>query len=96
MRRFFLTEGYKDGMYGFVLSALMGVQTLVAYCYLWEIQGKRKDLTTEETQAVFASLKGKSSELSYWLTTLAIESTRGATKLLHRAKRKALKLIKGL
>jgi (heptosyl)LPS beta-1,4-glucosyltransferase len=96
MRRFFLTEGYKDGMYGLVLSALMGVQTLVAYCYLWELQGKRKDLTTGETQAVFANLKGKGNELSYWLTTLAIDSSKGATKLLHRAKRKVFKLIKGL
>jgi len=96
MRRFFLTEGYKDGMYGLVLSSLMGVQTLVAYCYLWEIQGKRKELTTKETQAIFASLKGKGGELSYWLTTLAIESATGATKIFHRARRKALKLIKGL
>ncbi|MFZ2200155.1 MAG: glycosyltransferase [Microgenomates group bacterium] len=96
MRRFFLTEGYKDGMYGFILSLLMGVQTLVAYCYLWELQGKRKDLTTAETQAIFASLKGKGSELTYWLTTVAIESSKGAVKLLHRAKRKALKIIRGL
>lgn len=96
MRRYFLSEGYKDGMYGFVLSLLMGVQTLVAYCYLWEMQGKRKDLTTEDTQAVFASLKGKGTELTYWLTTLAIEGSVGATKLFHRAKRKALKIIKGL
>jgi glycosyltransferase involved in cell wall biosynthesis len=96
MRRFFLTEGYKDGMYGFILSALMGVQTLVAYAYLWEIQGKRQDLTTVETQTVFTSLRGKGNELTYWLTTLAVESTHGATKLLYRVKRKALKLIRGL
>lgn len=96
MRRYFLCEGYKDGMYGFVLSLLMGVQTLVAYCYLWEIQGKRKDLTTEESQAVFASLKSKGTELTYWITTVAIEGSRGATKLLYRAKRKALKIINSL
>ncbi len=96
MRRFFLTQGYKDGLYGLVLSALMGVQTLVAYCYLWELQGKREDLTTEETRSLFASLRGKSNELTYWLTTLAIESASGATKLFHRARRKAFKLIKGL
>jgi len=96
MRRFFLSEGYKDGMYGFILSLLMGLQTLVAYCYLWELQGKRQDLTTQETQAIFATLKGRSSELSYWLTTLAIESSKGATKLMHRLKRKALKVMQGL
>lgn len=96
MRRFFLTEGYKDGLYGLILASLMGVQTLVAYAYLWEIQGKREELTTEETRKLFAALRGKGSELTYWLTTLAIESSQGATKLLHRAKRKALKLVKGL
>lgn len=96
MRRFFLTEGYKDGMYGLILSALMGVQTLIAYCYLWEMQGKRKELSTEETQALFTKLQSKGGELRYWLTTLAIESSHGATKLVNRAKRKALKIIKGL
>ena len=96
MRRFFLAEGYKDGLYGLILSALMGVQTLIAYAYLWELQGKRKELTTAETRALFARLKGKGSELSFWLTTLAIDSSRGATKLLHRAHRKALKFIKSL
>ena len=96
MRRFFLTEGYKDGLYGLILSTLMGVQTLVAYTYLWEMQGKRQELTTTETRTLFAELKGKGSELSYWLSTLAIDSSRGAAKLLHRARRKAIKLIKGL
>ncbi|MFH1244573.1 MAG: glycosyltransferase [bacterium] len=96
MRRFFLTEGYKDGLYGLILSSLMGVQTLVSYAYLWEIQGKRAELTTSETQSLFHALRSKSSELSYWLTTLAVESATGATKLLHRIRRKALKLIKGL
>lgn len=96
MRRFFLTEGYKDGLSGLVLSALMGVQTLVAYAYLWEMQGKRQDLTTQETQAIFTKLKGKGSELTFWLTTLAVESATGATKFLHRARRKLLKLLKGI
>lgn len=96
MRRYFLTEGYKDGLYGLVLSVLMGVQTLVAYCYLWELQGKRAELTSAETRDLFAQLKGRGGELSYWLTTLAIDSSRGVVKLFHRAHRKALKLAKGL
>jgi glycosyltransferase involved in cell wall biosynthesis len=96
MRRFFLCEGYKDGLYGLVLSALMGVQTLVAYAYLWEMQGKKQELSTVETREVFARLLDIGSELSFWLTTLAIDSSKGATKLLHRVKRKALKIVKGL
>lgn len=96
MRRFFLTEGYKDGMTGLLLSLLMGIQNLVSYIYLWEIQGKKSELTTEETQAVFAQLKGKGSELAYWLASMAIDQSKGATKLLHRARRKAIKLFKAL
>lgn len=96
MRRFFLTKGYKDGLYGLVLSTLMAAQTLTAYGYLWELQGKREELSTSETRAVFTSLRRQASELSFWLTTLAIESSHGARKILHRVQRKAFKLIKGL
>lgn len=96
MRRFFLTEGYKDGLPGLVLAGLMAAQTLVAYAYLWELQGKRQDLTTEETREVFKVLRGKGDELSFWLTTLAVEGSRGARRILHRVRRKAFKLIKGL
>jgi len=96
MRRFFLTEGYKDGMYGLILSALMATQTLVAYCYLWEIQGKQSRLTAEETQSLFRSLRSKSSELTYWLTTLAITSSRGAKRFIHSLRRKTISITKGL
>ena len=61
-----------------------------------ELEGKRKDLTADETQDLFHSLRAKGSELSYWLTTVAIESGSGVTKLLHRARRKAMKVVRGL
>lgn len=96
MQRFFHAEGYKDGIYGLVLSLLMAGSVFTEYLYVWEMEGKPDRLTNEETKIIFHTLLNKKSELSYWLTTLAIESTSGATKLLHRAKRKALKIIKGL
>jgi|GEM_PF-105446 glycosyltransferase involved in cell wall biosynthesis len=96
MRRFFLSQGYKDGLFGLTLSLLMGAQSLVAYAYLWEMQGKRRDLTTDETQEIFRDLRSKGTELTYWLTTIAVENSKGAKKYLHRAKRKALKLAKGI
>lgn len=96
MRRFFLCQGYKDGLYGLILSLLMGVQTLVAYAYLWEIEGKQEELTSEQTQALFGELRSKGAELTYWLTTVAIDNSQGAKKYFHRARRKALKLVKGL
>lgn len=93
-RRFFLTEGYKDGMHGLLLSLLMGAQNLVAYIYLWELQGKKQDFSTDDTQALFRSLRGKAGELAYWLTTMSIESTTGFNKLIHRSKRKLIKTFK--
>lgn len=96
MRRFFLTEGWRDGLFGLVLSLLMGVQTLVIYAYLWELQGKRASLTTKETQTLFRRLREKGSELSYWLASMAVDNTKGAKKYLHRARRKAIKVLKGL
>lgn len=92
-RRFFLTEGWRDGMYGLTLSLLMGIQTLAAYLYLWEKQGKNEKLTTDDTRNLFKAIKSKTGELTYWLTTLSIETSGGAKKLFHRATRKALKLM---
>ena len=88
MRRFFLAEGYKDGFYGLILAVLMAAQTGVAYAYLWELQGKRANLTSQETQEIFAHLKSQGKELKYWLISLAIESSQGAKKIAQRAKRK--------
>lgn len=96
MRRFFLSEGWRDGLFGLILSLLMGTQTLVAYAYLWEIQGKRRDLTTDETQEIFRDLRGKGTELTYWLTTMAVENSKGVKKYLHRAHRKAIKIVRGI
>ncbi len=96
MRRFFLTQGYKDGLYGLILATLMAAQTALAYAFLWELQGKSAELTPAQTRTLFAQLRTKGSELSYWLTTLTIESATGLTKLVHRARRKSLKLLKGL
>lgn len=96
MQRFFNGEGYKDGVYGLALSLLMAGSVLTEYLYVWEIEGRPNKITNDETRNLFLNIQGKRNELSYWLTTLAIESASGATKLYHRAKRKALKLIKGL
>lgn len=96
MRRFFLAEGYKDGMHGLILSLLMGAQALVAYCYLWELQGKKPELTVTETHNIFQKIIRKSNEISYWLMTMTIAKSSGATKFINQAKRKILKFTGGI
>lgn len=39
LSRFFAGEGYKDGIYGFVLSILQSVSEFVLYLRVWEKQG---------------------------------------------------------
>ncbi len=95
LQRFFQAEGYKDGVYGLLLSLLMAGSTLATYAYVWESQGKPHELTNLETQALFQKIKRKGNELSYWLATLSIEKSVGIRKLAHRARRKALKIFQG-
>jgi len=95
-QRFFKWEGYKDGLYGLILSVLMMGSTLAKYAYVWELQGKPKNLTNSDTRALFVKLRSRAGELSYWLTTMAIEKSVGVKKYLYRAHRKALKIVKGL
>ncbi|MFH2019692.1 MAG: glycosyltransferase [bacterium] len=96
MQRFFKAEGYKDGVYGLALSLLMAGSVFTEYLYVWELEGKPNNLTNEQTRKLFFDLRVKGSEFAYWLTTMAIESTKGAKKYYHRARRKALKIVKGL
>lgn len=46
--RFFVAEGYKDGMHGLVLSILQSFYYFMVYAYYWEAK-KYNDLETEAT-----------------------------------------------
>lgn len=96
MRRYFLARGYLDGMYGLALSLLMGLQQLLSYLYLWEIQGKSRDFSLLDFRRLLQGLKQKSPELKYWLHTTEIELKRGLPRYFARLKRKTHQLIKGL
>lgn len=96
MRRYFLTRGYKDGMHGFLLSILMGMQQLVSYIYLWELTGKESNFTVTDLKSLMTKLRHKLPELAYWLQTVAIEQSRGAKKILAKVVRKTNTLINHL
>lgn len=96
MRRYFLCQGYRDGMHGFLLSTLMGLQQLLSYIYLWELQGKATDFSVTDLKSLIAKLRTKIPEFVYWLQTVAIEESRGAKKILARLKRKTNSLINRL
>lgn len=93
MRRYFLTAGYKDGLHGFLLSLLMGVQQLLSYIYLWELEGKSTEFSLPDFRLARKALRQKAPELSYWLHSTTIDQTRGASRVLARLKRKAVKVL---
>lgn len=96
MRRYFLARGYQDGMHGFLLSSLMGLQQFVSYVYLWELTGKTSDFTVDNLKSTLTELRSKIPEFTYWLRTVDIDQSTGLKKNLLRLKRKTLRLVKGL
>jgi len=39
---FFMKRGFKDGVYGLIISLLHSVSTMMNYIKLWELQNKNK------------------------------------------------------
>jgi len=72
--RFFVGEGYKDGVHGLALSLLQAFSELVLYLKAWEKEGFSQTgiLEAEITQ----EFKKSQKELNYWLRTAQLKTTR--------------------
>lgn len=42
IRRYFVWEGYKDGLHGLILSLMQSFSELMVYCKLWELEGMKE------------------------------------------------------
>ncbi len=93
MRRYFLCEGYKDGMHGFLLSVLMGISQFSSYLYLWELQGRKYTFEYPDFKQLLTHLPKKIKEFRYWIHTLEVNNNQGIKRHLARLKRKSLKLF---
>jgi glycosyltransferase involved in cell wall biosynthesis len=47
LKDFFALKGYKDGIYGFVISLFSGITTLLVYVKIWELQSSPKKKLNE-------------------------------------------------
>ena len=47
LKDFFPLKGYKDGIYGFVVSLFSGITTLLVYVKIWELQNSPKKKVNE-------------------------------------------------
>lgn len=84
--RFFIREGWKDGLHGLVLSLLMAFYYLVVFTQVWEKQGfAEKEFSIREITGEFEESQKR---LNYWLRTTQISQTRGLRQLILRILRK--------
>jgi glycosyltransferase involved in cell wall biosynthesis len=74
-RRFFAQEGWRDGLHGLVLSALMAFYNLAIYLKVWERSGFKKEPLPEKT-----ILKEISKDWRFWWRTLLIKNEKSEFK----------------
>lgn len=92
INRFFVWEGYKDGMHGLGLSLLQSFSELVVYLKLWELE-KYKE-THLDLSKVGQLMNNEFKQKNFWLTeTLLKEQTGIFEKLLLKIKRKIIQYV---
>ena len=83
LSRFFAGEGYKDGLHGFIISALQYFAILLVYIKVWQAQGNKKvseNLFAPTWTSVF---RDKYKEFRYWFLTFKINSSKSKSNSLY-------------
>jgi len=90
LQTYFLQKGYRDGLHGLVLSLLQAFYAEIVFAKMWEHQGFEQTKDPQFIKQVIAESHRLGQELSYWITTIAIENTTNTLgKTLLKIKRKA-------
>jgi glycosyltransferase involved in cell wall biosynthesis len=91
LSRFFVREGYKDGLHGLILSMLMAFYHFVIFILIWEEQGFKEYDNKDFFNEIHAETKNVGLKFEYWFLTVFINQTKSQTKkLLYRAMRKKI------
>lgn len=70
LSRFFIGEGYKDGIHGLALAFLQAFSELVLYLKIWEQEGFKEEQLAGE---IFEELRRSPKEVNYWLRTVQLQ-----------------------
>ncbi|MBI2617162.1 glycosyltransferase family 2 protein [Candidatus Gottesmanbacteria bacterium] len=90
IRRFFVWEGYKDGLHGLALSLLQSFSELVTYLKLWELEGlKDHKYTVSEVHSLFTK---EYKEKDYWFVTELLKEPNTWEKKLSLKLKRRLKI----
>lgn len=95
LKTFFLQQGYKDGLHGFVLSSLQAFYAFLVFAKVWEKQGFKEENDTHFLKTLFMTWQTLQKEIAYWfLTTFAQSSKNPVKKLSLLVRRKVLRTDK--
>lgn len=74
INRFFLAEGYRDGLHGLALSFLQAISEVIVYLKLWELENfKEKSVSKGEIEML---VDKHYREYKYWHVTKLIEESK--------------------
>ncbi len=86
LQRFFLQQGYRDGVRGASLSLLQSCYQLITLLKIWEL--KNHSETTSSPEAAIASLENMTADLHYWIADFHVQRSRGLQKIIWMIRRK--------
>lgn len=87
-RRFFLWEGFKDGLHGLVLSLLQSFSRLVVFAKMWEAERFYEHGSENFLTEVVAQAKQINVNWYYWL---AVTEKNPVKKLLYKIRKRFLR-----
>lgn len=88
-KRFFLEQGYKDGLHGLVLSVLQSFSSFVTFAKIWEARGFKETDSQDFLARIQKELVRTAKEIKYWFLTAKVENAPNlVAKLWYRILRK--------
>lgn len=87
IRRYFVWEGYKDGVHGLALSFLQSFSELVIYLKLWELEGFKEERA--ELSKIQSYYQSEHRKIQYWfIESLIRSSSNSLQSIVMKLKRK--------
>lgn len=76
LKTFFLQRGYRDGLFGLVLSFLQALYMEITFVKVWEKQGFREENSDDFIKNFYQESKKIAKEFHYWFLTVMIDQTK--------------------
>lgn len=82
LSRYFAGQGYRDGIFGFALSALQAFSELVVYLKIWQLQGFKDE--EMKINHVILDIGKQKRELAYWENDVLVKEKGGIVPRIRR------------